>query len=124
MKILVAILITLVFFLSGINKVKNFDGVRKSIQKKFIISTLPVIFYKMILVLVIMLEILAPFIIIYSATTHTSKNAASIACYALALFTVLATMMYHPPNKKKEYHHFMKNLSIIGGLLALSNFFI
>ena len=39
MKIFVAILITLVFFLSGINKVKNFDGVRKSIQKKFIIST-------------------------------------------------------------------------------------
>ena len=32
-----------------INKINKFTGVRKSIQKKFIISTLPLFFYQIIL---------------------------------------------------------------------------
>ncbi len=123
MEVLIACLITIMFFISGINKIKNFSGVRKSIQKKFIVSTLPIFFYQIVLILVILLEILGPMIIVYSSITYTIESYAETACYALAFFTVLATMMYHPPNKKKEYHYFMKNLSIVGGLLALSKFY-
>jgi len=54
MEVLSAFLVTLMFFISGINKVKNFNSVTKSIQKKFIISTLPLFFYKIILILVIL----------------------------------------------------------------------
>tara|TARA_B100000085_G_scaffold255240_1_gene254915 strand:- start:4528 stop:4935 length:408 start_codon:yes stop_codon:yes gene_type:complete len=122
-EVLIAFLITIMFFISGINKIKNFSGVRKSIQKKFIVSTLPIIFYQIVLILVILLEILAPLIIVYSSITYTIETYAEIACYALVFFTIIATMMYHPPNKKKEYHYFMKNVSIVGGLLALSEFY-
>jgi len=123
MEVLSAFLVTLMFFISGINKVKNFNSVTKSIQKKFIISTLPLFFYKIILILVILLEILAPLVIIYSSVTCTIQDYAKIACYGLVFFTILATMMYHPPNKKKEYHYFMKNVSVVGGLLALSELY-
>lgn len=123
MDVLVACMITIMYFLSGINKIKNFNSVRKSIQKKFIVSSLPVFFYQIVLILVILLEIIGPLIIVYSSITYTLETYAEIACYALVVFTILATLMYHPPNKKKEYHYFMKNVSIVGGLLALSEFY-
>jgi len=123
MEVLIACLVTIMFLISGINKINNFTGVRKSIQKKFIVSTLPLFFYQIILILVILLEILGPLVIIYSSITYTLEIYAEIACYALVVFTILATLMYHPPNKKKEYHYFMKNVSIVGGLLALSEFY-
>jgi len=123
MEVIIAFLITIMFFLSGIDKIKKFSGVTKSIQKKFIISTLPIWFYQLSLIFVILLEIFAPLIIIYSSVTYSLESLALYSCYALVVFTILATIMYHPPNKKKEYHYFMKNLSIVGGLLALAELY-
>ena len=123
MEVIIAFLITIMFFLSGIDKIKKFSGVTKSIQKKFIISTLPIWFYQLSLIFVILLEIFAPLIIVYSTVTYSLESLALYSCYALVVFTILATIMYHPPNKKKEYHYFMKNLSIVGGLLALAELY-
>ena len=123
MEVIIAFLITIMFFLSGIDKIKKFSGVTKSIQKKFIISTLPIWFYQLSLIFVILLEIFAPLIIVYSSVTYSLESLALYSCYALVVFTILATIMYHPPNKKKEYHYFMKNLSIVGGLLALAELY-
>ena len=120
---IIAFLITIMFFLSGIDKIKKFSGVTKSIQKNFIISTLPIWFYQLSLIFVILLEIFAPLIIVYSSVTYSLESLALYSCYALVVFTILATIMYHPPNKKKEYHYFMKNLSIVGGLLALAELY-
>ena len=123
MEVIIAFLITIMFFLSGIDKIKKFSGVTKSIQKKFIISTLPIWFYQLSLIFVILLEIFAPLIIVYSSVTYSLESLALYSCYALVVFTILATIMYHPPNKKKAYHYFMKNLSIVGGLLALAELY-
>jgi len=123
MEVIIAFLITIMFFLSGIDKIKKFSGVTKSIQKNFIISTLPIWFYQLSLIFVILLEIFAPLIIVYSSVTYSLESLALYSCYALVAFTILATIMYHPPNKKKEYHYFMKNLSIVGGLLALAELY-
>ena len=123
MEVIIAFLITIMFFLSGIDKIKKFSGVTKSIQKNFIISTLPIWFYQLSLIFVILLEIFAPLIIIYSSVTYSLESLALYSCYALVVFTVIATIMYHPPNKKREYHYFMKNLSIVGGLLALAELY-
>ena len=123
MEVIIAFLITIMFFLSGIDKIKKFSGVTKSIQKNFIISTLPIWFYQLSLIFVILLEIFAPLIIVYSSVTYSLESLALYSCYALVVFTILATIMYLPPNKKKEYHYFMKNLSIVGGLLALAELY-
>jgi uncharacterized membrane protein YphA (DoxX/SURF4 family) len=41
----------------------------------------------------------------------------------LALFTVLATIIYHFPPTGSEYYAFMKNLTATGSLLLLSTLF-
>jgi len=44
-----------------------------------------------------------------------------VACYLLALFCVLAGIIFHfDPSNQQEMISFMKNLAIAGGFLALS----
>ena len=85
MEVIIAFLITIMFFLSGIDKIKKFSGVTKSIQKKFIISTLPIWFYQLSLIFVILLEIFAPLIIIYSSVTYSLESLALYSCYKFQL---------------------------------------
>jgi uncharacterized membrane protein YphA (DoxX/SURF4 family) len=50
----------------------------------------------------------------------------SLAYYSsvgLAVFTVLATLIYHFPPFGSEYYAFMKNLTATGGLMVLSTLF-
>jgi hypothetical protein len=114
-----AILITLMFFLSGLEKIYTFSKTTRSFSNKI---NIPLTLSNLVISCVIILEIIAPLII----TSYTFTGLFNllplfkIAVISLIAFTIAATIMYHNPFKSgKNYHAFISHLSIIGGLLAL-----
>ena len=116
-----SVLITLVFFLSGFEKIIRFPISTSKFAKKL---RLPLTLSQLIIIVVIMLEIAAPSIIM--AYTY-SKNVSLVPFFkpsvvALMAFTVMATAIYHNPLKGRDsYYAFMSNVSTFGGLLAIYN---
>jgi len=114
-----SILITLLFFLSGIEKIYTFSKTSMDFADKINVSLL---LSKLIISCVILLEIIAPIIIISYTFTGLFYLLSffKIAVISLIVFTIMATAMYHNPFKsKKNYYEFITHLSIIGGLFAL-----
>ena len=115
------ILSLLIFFLSGINKIQNFKSTVSGFKNVFFSKKLPNFIYNIIIFLVIVLEILAPIIIIYNSQTNDLSQLAHYSSISLAIFTILATYLYHNPiTQKGQFYYFMKNVSIIGGLFVVS----
>jgi uncharacterized membrane protein YphA (DoxX/SURF4 family) len=114
------ILITAMFFLSGFHKLINFDKTVNNFKGKININVNEYI-YKFIITSVVLLEILAPIIIVYYYTTGKFKQFSNYAVYGLIIFTILATLLYHPLNINDYYKSipFWANISLIGGLLLL-----
>tara|TARA_Y100000389_G_C17318038_1_gene441544 strand:+ start:241 stop:618 length:378 start_codon:yes stop_codon:yes gene_type:complete len=118
-----AFLILLMYFLSGINKVNNFSSTVNGFHNIFFLKNLPGYFYYLTILGVILLEIFAPIVIMYSLYTNSYTNYAYYSSVGLALFTVLATLIYHFPSNKNQYYNFMKNLTAFGSLMLLSTSF-
>jgi uncharacterized membrane protein YphA (DoxX/SURF4 family) len=112
------------YFLAGINKAKNFSSTVKGFQGMFFLQNLPNIFYDLTILGVILLEIFAPIVIMFSLYTNTHTDCAYYSSVGLAIFTVLANLIYHFPTNKGQYSSFMKNLTAIGSLMLLSTLFI
>ncbi len=114
-----AIFITLLFFLSGFGKISSFTETASKFSKKL---GFPFILAQLIILLVIILEIVGPLIIAAYLFTGFSVLVPffQFSIWALAIFTILATILYHNPfQDKKNYYAFMSNLSTLGGLMAL-----
>ena len=114
-----AILITLMFFLSGMEKIYTFSKTTTDFSNKI---NIPLILSKLVISGVILLEIIAPIIII----SYTLTNSFNLlpwfksSLIALIVFTIVATMMYHNPlTSSKNHNAFITHVSIVGGLLAL-----
>lgn len=118
-----AAMILLMYFLAGINKAKNFSGTVEGLKKMFFLKNLPTMFYQAAILGVIVLEIVAPMIIMYSLQTNMHNDLAYYSSVGLAVFTVLATLIYHFPPVGGEYYAFMKNLTATGSLMLLSTLF-
>ena len=116
--ILGTLLLLIMYFLSGFDKITNFDNISKGLKNKI---SFPIILCKLSIILVIILEICAPVLIIYSLVYGKYTYYSYIATNMLIAFTIFATILYHFPTQPNQYYYFMKNLSIIGGLLLLSN---
>jgi len=108
--------------LSGINKIITFEATVNSFKKRFI-QDLPQNFYVLAIILVIILEIFAPLKIMYSLHTKKYRKYAYYSCLALAVFTVLAILIYHFPPEGAKYYPFMSNVTSFGALLLLSTYF-
>jgi uncharacterized membrane protein YphA (DoxX/SURF4 family) len=114
-----AVLITLVFFLSGLEKIMYFAQTTQKFSKKL---SVPLTLAQVAITGAIGLELSAPLVI----AGYNFGGFAFLAPYypiallALILFTVVVTIMYHNPTECKEnFYTFMSNISTIGGLLAL-----
>jgi uncharacterized membrane protein YphA (DoxX/SURF4 family) len=118
-----AFMIVLMYFLAGINKARNFSGTVSGFKNMFFLKKLPNIFYQIAIIMVIILEIVAPIIILYSLQTNMYNDLAYYSSVGLAIFTVLATLIYHFPPVGGEYYAFMKNLTATGSLMLLSTLF-
>lgn len=133
------ICIVLMYFLAGVNKMMNFTKTVKSfsekilkllkllklskLSEKFSFESLPYAIYQFIIAMVILIEIIAPLIIVIATYYKKYNKPAYYACISLAIFTVLATLLYHFPPNESHYHYFMKNLTAFGSLLFLSTQF-
>lgn len=119
------LLLTLTFFLSGIDKIINFKSVSKGLQSTFSkkLFNIPLNFAMFSIVLVILLEIFAPVLINYSSIFKKHYKKAKNACNLLIIFVIMATYLYHFPATGSQYYPFMSNLALIGGLIILSNHF-
>lgn len=118
------IYITLLFFISGFHKIKDFMNVVKGFMNK---TSIPLSLAKIIISGVILLEIVAPFIIaLYSYNANPKLYMyTKLSLLGLIIFTILATLIYHFPPFGSNYYSFMSNLSTLGGLLLLyQHFFI
>ena len=116
------IYITLLFFLSGFHKIKDFLKVVKGFTNK---TKLPFLLSKIIISAVILLEIVGPFIIaLYSYNANPKLYTyTKLSLLGLIVFTLLATLLYHFPPFGSNYYSFMSNLSTLGGLLLLYKYF-
>ena len=114
-------LLVLMFLVSGINKIYTFDGVVEGLKQK-IQYDLPIVFYNIVIVMVILLEIIAPIIIINYGLTGNYKQEAYYSAIGLVLFTILATIIYHFPSCSNytKCIPLWANISLIGGLLLLA----
>ena len=124
MHLVYAFMILLMYFLAVINKARNFSGTVSVFKNMFFMKKLPNLFYQLAIFLVIVLEILAPIIILYSLQTDMYIDLAYFSSIGLAGFTILATIIYHFPPTGGQYYAFMKNLTATGSLLLLSTLFL
>jgi uncharacterized membrane protein YphA (DoxX/SURF4 family) len=122
LNILGIFLLLFMYFLSGLNKISSLSNISKGLKSR--LSFLSLFICKFSIICVIILEICAPILILYSATYGKYNYYSYIASILLICFTVLATLLYHFPTQPNQYYFFMKNTSIIGGLILLSNHFI
>lgn len=120
-KTIITFLLLFMFIISGISKIYDFDISVESLKNKLSFNVSK-IFYDLAITIVILLEILAPIIIIYSVFTGLYKKEAYYSVIALILFTIMATFVYHFPNfsNYKKSIPFWANVSLLGGLLLLA----
>ena len=124
MKLLLSVLLmNLLFFMSAINKIKNFSSTVAALKNVFWIKNLPIYFFQLAIIGAIALLITAPSIMLYSVFNPSFNEYAKFSCYGLIFFTILASLLFHFPTNPKEIINFMKNTAIIGGFLALSDNF-
>lgn len=116
------ILISLIYVKAGFSKINNFTSTVKGLKEMFPLKSLPNKFYELAILLVIVIEIVAPLILILSNFVPVLFNAARIAIYSLIIFTILATLLYHS-NEGLMKLIFDKNLAIIGGLMAMATLY-
>ena len=124
MKLLLSVLLmNLLYVMSAVHKINNFSSTVKSLQGVFWIKNLPLQFYQLAILGVIVLLITAPLVMLYGVFNKSFRLLSKLSCYALIIFTILATLLYHFPSDPKERINFMKNTGLIGGFLALSELF-
>jgi uncharacterized membrane protein YphA (DoxX/SURF4 family) len=119
--VVLSILLLIMFILSGVHKIGTFDKTVESLKQKTSLGFTDS-FHNLIIAAVILLETIAPVIIIYYFMSGKYKTTAYYSNLSLIGFTVLATLLYHPPDFSNYYKSrpFWTNVSLIGGLLLLS----
>ena len=123
LQLISAVLILLLYIMSGIGKIKNFNGTVDHFSKKPIFKHMPKIINQLVIVGVIVLLICGSATILYSLVTRKIRLVARLTCFAMAIFTVFATLLYHWPPVGADYYHTLKNTTAVGALLLLSELF-
>ena len=120
--LLITVLLLVMFFLSGVHKLTSFEKTAQNLKNKLKFNVSDHV-YTAITITVIALEILAPLLIVYHVQSGKYQQEAYISTMLLVLFTILATVLYHPPNFNNYYKSipFWSNVTITGGLLMLAN---
>lgn len=141
--IVLSILVTLMYFYSGIEKMSSVSSTTKMLKKQYerklsyfkLNNTL----YTTAIICVILLEVLGPLIIVgyfsykYYIDNYTQqkngrlllkysklfKKISKIIIVALVLFTILATYLFHFPPVGREKYAVLTNICACGGLLLL-----
>ena len=115
------ILLLLLYIISGIGKIFNYNDTVESVYQKKIFNVFPRIISELSIIISILLLTFGSGIIIYSKLNKQNKmiqELAYIMIICIICFTIMATILFHYPDNKEQSIHFLKNLSIIGGLTS------
>ena len=120
--LLYSFLITIMFFLSGMIKINTFQATIKSLMKRTKLNENMAL---IAIIFAISIEIICPLIIMYDSYTENEENKkySRYSCYILAIFTVIATLIYHYPPRGSQYYPFISNVTTVGALLLLAKQF-
>ncbi len=113
-----AVLLTAIFFLAGINKINGFNNSVNGLINKLPIKSLQLT--KLIVFIIMLLELIAPPVIVYATIDKRFRKPAYHLSLALILFTVLATLLYQMPPTGSKYMPFMLHMTTVGGLILLA----
>lgn len=110
------LLCVIMFFLSGINKITNFQSnVSRTVNKAGLSNILATIGT----VVAILIEIIAPLVLMYWVFTGKNKGVSIGAALSLAVFTAIATFMFYMP-PSKHYYAFLSNTTTFGCMLLIA----
>ena len=109
-------MILIIFVFAGINKIFSIDSTSQGLMNVTGLSFLPLFLFQIAIVIVIILEIFAPIVVFGGEYNLFEKTYSRIAVQSLIAFTILATVLYHPPTDSSQMIPFMKNLALLGGM--------
>ena len=119
LQVLGAVFLLCLFALSGFHKVTHFAESVNSLIAKIPAWPMP----RLCMMVVVGLEIVVPFVIVVHLLTGRLLNTARTSAMLLSVFTILVTLIYHPPKLGKPFMtnlKFFSNMSVLGGLLYLA----
>jgi uncharacterized membrane protein YphA (DoxX/SURF4 family) len=116
-KIIAVFMISWLFIVSGFNKITGFSDNVSGLQTKMLFNNLPLILSQLSMIIAIILELASPILMLYGIMMD-DKHFVMAGAIGLIVFTVLANIFYHP--LPKDMTAFMKNTSIVGGLLYIT----
>lgn len=116
--VLIFLIITLMYILSGKNKILNFRSDSDGLNDK--VSFLGKTSSDLLMTCAILIEIIAPVILLlFALGVVKDKLYCTLAALSLVAFTIAATLIYHFPPKGSQYYPFMSNLTSVGALLLI-----
>ena len=115
LKMISVLLISILFFTAGVNKILDFNNYVKGFQTK---SNFPLNISKVAIVFAILFIIIAPIFLILSIG-FDNNLLLSLGSGMLIIFIILANIFYHPINDPKQRNALFKNFAIMGGLLMM-----
>jgi putative oxidoreductase len=122
-KLIGIILLLIIYLISGINKIFNFNNTVLKIKDMFLFNKLPLIFSKLSIIIVIITWIIGSITLIYSFYKEKRNLGIFFSCLIIILTTII-TFYFHNPFDKTQTINFLKNLSIVGGFTYfLGDFF-
>jgi uncharacterized membrane protein YphA (DoxX/SURF4 family) len=107
----------IMFFLSGISKIRNFKTVSRDFVTK-VPFKIPIELAYICILCAIVIQILSP-ILINVGLIKKNKRLIFYSTLSIIIFTILATLLYHFPPTGYQYYPFMSNVTIIGGFLLI-----
>ena len=116
---IIAFLITILFFISGIQHLFNLKNSTLFLQSHLPFSYLPFWFNFIVEITATFIEILAPVFIMLGIFLNKFKHFARISAFLLAFFLLCNITFIHNPFYAGEFQNFLKHLSFLGGVLLI-----
>lgn len=117
--IIIIFVICLVMFpLSAIDKIYNFEKSSKRLVKN--LPDLNKRIADLMIGAAIVLQLIAPLLIMYSIITKKSKMIGMISSILIALFTIAVTIVFYIPATGSKYYAFLGNTTTLGCMLLIT----
>ena len=116
-KIIGIILLSILFIYSGIHKIFNFNTTSIGFNQK--VKFLDFNIAQVLIIIAILILLISPVMMLFGVYKD-DKSLLKYGSAALIVFTIVATIIYHPITEESERYNMLKNISIIGGLLLVN----
>lgn len=131
--VIISTMSLLYFIGASINKIINFNNVVSNFMSTItpvlsivLSKPLPIWLFRLIIICVILLQFGGSSIVLmaaYNGENIILNKMARISLYALIIFSIMATLLYHMKMDKQNIIMTLANISVISGLWLLSRHF-